>query len=278
MSEPGKTVSSVSEFTEWVREVGHYFERGDQAETPWFRGTGDAGHRLVPGLYRTQAGRDEYSDDELRTEFARKALSLVAERAPRNEWEWYFLMQHYRAPTRLLDWTDSALVALYFALAAWVALPKGSENMPRPSVWALNPFALSHGLGAASPATMDDRYLPSPYRSRKEREENPIPRHPMAIDPAFTAQRMLVQRSHFTLHGSDTRGIDEMKEELNLGRGLLQVVIDLSDPEETPMGKAEYLRWHLGLLGTTETSIFPDLEGLARELRWEYGLDKRDGA
>jgi hypothetical protein len=36
----------------------------------------------------------------------------------------------------------------------------------------------------------------------------------------------------------------------------------------------ERWRWHLSLLGVTETTIFPDLEGLARELRFEYGLDK----
>ncbi len=273
MSEPRKTVSSISEFTEWVLEIGDYFAQGAQAETPWFRGAGNTEYRLVPGLYRTRAGRENFADDELRSEFARKALPLVAERPPRNEWEWYYLMQHYRAPTRLLDWTDSALVALYFALAAWAASPKSSGNTPCPTVWALNPFALSRGLGAASPVNMDDRYLPPPYSGEK------IPKDPIAIDPTFTAQRLLVQRSHFTLHGSDTRGIDEMKEDLNLGQGLLQVVIDLNprDPGETTMDKAEYLQWHLGLLGIAETSIFPDLEGLARELRWEYDLDKRDG-
>ena len=32
-------------------------------------------------------------------------------------WEWYFFMQHYGAPTRLLDWSDGDCLSLHFALA-----------------------------------------------------------------------------------------------------------------------------------------------------------------
>lgn len=260
------SVSSIGQFVDWVETVGTAFTTKDGYEAPWFRGAGCAGHGLLPGLYRTEEGRKPGADDELRYEFARKALPLVADRAPRDGWEWYFLMQHYRAPTRLLDWTDSALVALYFALISWNGIPCVKGTPPLPAVWALNPFALNRWSGyeggpVGAGWQLLERYLPEPY------ESNRIPPHPVALDPTFAAQRMLVQHSHFTLHGSDMRSLDALLGEAGLQESLLQVTLDFE------LADIDYYRWHLTLLGITETTVFPDLEGLARELRLEYKLD-----
>ena len=204
-------------------------------------------------------GRKRSSDDELRNEFSRKALPLVAERAPRDDWEWYFLMQHYRAPTRLLDWTDAALIALYFALNS---RPSADAKA---AVWALNPFALNRYHGSYGPVGPDwdgvDKYLPAVYSGRR------LPEYPIAIDPTFTMQRMLVQHSHFTVHGRDLRGLEAMRAQLSLQDDLVRVTIDADQRE------VEFLQLQLTFLGITETTIFPDLEGLARELRLEYHLD-----
>ena len=136
---------------------------------------------------------------------------MVADRAPRNDWEWYFLMQHFRAPTRLLDWTDSAFVALYFAITSWK--PASAKKKAVPAVWALNPFTLNWETikkwGAVGGSWKEAQpYLPEVYRDAK------LPKYPIAIDPELTAQRMVVQRSHFTIHGSDMRSMEEMREDL----------------------------------------------------------------
>jgi len=92
---------------EWIDE-------SDLAIIPWFRGHADAEWALKPKFYRS-GPTDLKTECEIREEFITHAPSLC-DVPPRNEWEWYFLMQHYGAPTRLLDWTDGALIALYFAV------------------------------------------------------------------------------------------------------------------------------------------------------------------
>ena len=78
---------------------------------------------------------------EIREEFTTRAPALSDYTKPSdasvlNNWESYFVMQHYGAPTRLLDWTEASLVALYFAVRS----NAGNFNA---AVWALDAWQLN---------------------------------------------------------------------------------------------------------------------------------------
>lgn len=205
---------------------------------------------LMPNIYRSSLFEDESS---IRLEFRRRALQLITGHIPADEWQWYFLMQHHGAPTRLLDWTDSALVALFFAISS--NIPGETSVNGNAAVWILNPWGLNDAVSGDARVLETNWQAASPYLPPLPNGELE-PRLPMAIDPPHFTSRVAVQRSHFTVFGSIERGLERVaKRHKNL---LAKIVIKRSAIQE--------MRLDLTTCGIRDTAVFPDLEGLSREL------------
>ena len=119
-----RRVRSTAQFLECIRENwSDWYSRScwrPQEKLPWFRGVHDESYKLIPSIYRGKVviGWDYRPDEaeDMKAEFSRRAFPFLRGNQHHREGELLNLMQHYRFPTRLSDWTEGAVIALYFAI------------------------------------------------------------------------------------------------------------------------------------------------------------------
>jgi len=236
----------------------------DDHNRPWYRGHSSAGWSLQPSSLRkgTWNAKARENEAEAFEEFWTKAPALGAPDSIRsNCWDGYFLMQHFGAPTRLLDWSESVLVALYFAVSS-------SKEKEDCAVWMLDPYELNRRNSGfkrkegyvASPGFLGDKpgeqkrmdqWLPWANRARSK----VIPKEPIALYPSYFARRIESQRSGFTLHGSDRNGLTKSWRK---GGPLLKIVVRRD--------KKAYFKSVVRDMGVDTASVYPDLHGLGKLL------------
>jgi len=220
----------------------------------WWRGQPVSTWDLLPRIYQRKDPSDE---EDLLIDFCKKAKSRHSECPAQDDYSsWLFLMQHHHLPTRLLDWTESILIAAYFA----VRREKYSSNPG--ALWALDPGRLNRiqFSDSFSKFVPEDEEVAPLFKQAFGLSGTKRIKKIAAVNPDEVDIRMMVQMSVFTIHGTT--------QPLNKIRGNEKFLMKF----EIPAKVKEELSGMLFDLGIRESNLFPDLDHLAKELEsLEYG-------
>jgi uncharacterized damage-inducible protein DinB len=248
-------------------------------EAMWWRGQIKASWELLPSVFRVLPNNEKYIEHALMNQFQMRALAMLRHRPrPLSDTEWLFLAQHYRVPTRLLDWSESLLVALYFAVE------DKSKDGDDACLWALSPEQLNvHESNPGNPSQAQNglihwnepvvtaivsRAFGTKWKDVTKKtglRSLGIP-NVIALASPESDERIVAQSGRFTLHWCGHPLENFERKDKYLRKFLI------------PKGKAkEIIRQRLELLGIQRWNVFPDLQSLAEGLKQNRGMRAPNG-
>ncbi len=268
-------IKSLSEFVAAMTDLqmlGH-----DLRPTFWFRGHARLARKLLPGVLRddfvdrvnqfniqpkNSQSVDlaiETTEQSINNEFRRKGSSLLPPDA--DSVDIYFLAQHHGMPTRLLDWTENPLAALFFAAA--------SEQDDDGEVIAVMPdwrmtFGHDHPSERANlpypPVGQRHQLVRETIQYIFEERERPERHLIIPVRPDLRSGRMLQQGACFTLH---MPGCPEINESAGNAKRF-----------RIPRENKEMLKEELRSIGVNWATLFPDLDHVSEEIREDCRFHK----
>lgn len=236
-----RMVKTFHDYLTVTKEVESYLLERNQDEMIIYRGQ-SVDMDLFPKL-----GRDSYYMDnrveyekKIISEFHRLSYPHLSDRSVTG-WELLAIAQHHGLPTRLLDWSSSPLMALWFALI------NDPNNTPSRVVWCYS-FKQSDIVDVNSG---------DPFSQTKT----------LVYQPKYVTNRIVTQNGWFTSHYYSSKNNKYTALNLKVNTRTKLVRIDLNINEK--IERRSILK-DLDTYGINAYTVFPDLEGLSHYLEWKF--------
>jgi hypothetical protein len=258
--------------TSWERLQEEFERTYEDRDNVWvFRGQSDASWHLETTLERVRASRgipwDELPEREggLIRRFKRQYHHYSADAPDKEEYpEWLALMQHYGAPTRLLDWTYSFFVGVFFAVESGLT---PAAKLTDAAVWALNTTELEKAVRREFREVSDVFDRDPNIRDPDDFKDTFNKRKAFAcqLNSYRHSQRLTVQQGVFVCPGDVTRPFEDnlagVIGEAPEDTVLVKLIID----RDQTFRKDVLKRLHR--MNTNRATLFPGLDGFACSLK-----------
>lgn len=148
---------SLEDVLRYVSQIGNTYKNEDILKPLWFRGHEYSYYNLEPNIFRKATYQYNhsytYSNNHLREDyryqhFMSRNFDKTDYREPHSVFGWQEIMQHFFSKTRLMDWSESLISALEFALEAFLIPYKNPDISEKrrklqPTLWILQPNQLN---------------------------------------------------------------------------------------------------------------------------------------
>lgn len=278
-----KSVASFAAHVEKLLNALMEAGRGERSGL-WYRGVSRSEkYKLLPTLYRHPEKQGHFEallqlEREMMDTFERHNVLHDFKHVAggqEDELKLLFYMQHYGVPTRLLDWTSNPFIALYFALSGTRCDENGNYDEDA-AVWALDPGAWNdkalsvrpESVGQALPVREASQNY-APVKVIQGRVDSKglasFQDRPAAVLGIANSARVFAQRGVFTIFGRNLSPMEEQFEKGDFDRNTLTKIV-------IPKQHIKNMLDVLLRIGYTDSVSYPDLEGLAMEIKRSCGF------
>lgn len=282
-------VKSVQEFLTLIEKLNNYYT----IKTPdggnslikshilyphfIFRGHSDKAYEILPGVLRWKKSADGRSVESVYSmaefnilnDFIGEASRFINNIAPDDFVAWLEISQHFGVPTRLLDFTENPLIALYFACVdkpekdgvIWI-IDEHSYNRKFHSINGMVRADISKGT--VNDIIFNEIIMPQNIGQNQ---------FPWIYKPYYREERMNMQSSVFMLWGHKINKLTDFLDSSDY----MTFSPPINNQTHGIIGRIEISKkikqkvlQQLNLLGINEKFVYPGLDGIGKHIKKKY--------